>query len=105
MKVPKKLQHVRQLLQESIFLSSSLRNSLMEALERANPDDLDELEKLLLAATKEQNELFEKMVKYDDTFVPRIKQFRKSAVQNFHKKQESSERKNENPEELLKKLR
>ncbi len=99
-----KKQKLRELIQGSMFLDRKLKDELLADLDLAGPEELAVIEEAFTEAEKQQNQLVEKMVEHDDTFLTRLKQFKASTIRKYQKKVEKSERKKEQAEEILKKI-
>ena len=77
---------------------------MLEKLESVTPADLAILTSLFNDAEKKQDQLLTKIVKYDDTFVTRLKHFIKNEIRKFHGGVEKAQRKKEKVEEILKEI-
>jgi hypothetical protein len=94
-------QKLTTLIQGSMFLEEDLKIQLLQNLDKANEQDLKELETIFTASYEQQDSLIEKMLTYDPTFLPRLKDFKRTEIRGFQKQQETKERAEENPENIL----
>ena len=85
-------------------MKEDLKRKLLENLERVGPADFELLTALFGDAEKKQEKLLGKIVKHDDTFVPRLKNFIKSEIRKFHGGVEKAQRKKEKAEEILREI-
>ena len=91
-------------IQRSIFLKEDVKKKLLNNLERVNAHDLETLSALFGHAEKRQDALIGKIVKHDDSFLPRIKFFIKGVVRKYRAGVEKTGRKKEKAEDILKDL-
>jgi hypothetical protein len=86
MKKQKYIKKLIPLVRESIFMSEEVKARLLAKLERMEHTDLDELKEVLTAAKYKQDGLFEKIVAHDDTFLSRLKQWKRAEIRKeFHR--------------------
>ena len=104
MPTQKQIKNLRKEIQHSIFLKEDVKKRLLANLDRVGPVDFKLLTALFAKAEKNQDKLLRKIVKYDDTFVPRLKHFIKNEISRFHGGQEKAQRKKEKAEEILKEI-
>ncbi len=88
----------------SIFLKEEVKKRLLENLPRVSAQDLDTLAALFGHAEKHQDKLLKQIVKYDDTFVPRLKHFVKGEIRKYRGGVEKAQRKKEKAEDILKEI-
>ena len=74
------------IIRESIFLSEEVKDSLLANLERMEHGDLEELKDVLFAAKYKQDDLIKKIASHDESFVPRLKQWKRTEIRKeFHR--------------------
>ena len=100
----KQIEKLRSEIKRSIFLKEDAKRKLLENLNRASAHDIETLAALFGHAEKRQDKLLEKIVKYDDTFVPRLKHFVKGEIRKYSTGVEKAQRKKEKAEEILKEI-
>lgn len=105
MKKQKLLKKLAPLIQGCIFLEEDVKIKLLDNLDRFSDEDLQELKTVFDEAKGNQNGLIDKIVAYDKTFVPRLKQWKRKETRKEFKRYEKAQRKDEAAEKLLKKLR
>jgi len=88
----------------SIFLREDLKKKLLDNLDRLGDKDCATLAALFGHAEKRQDELLVKIVKYDDTFVPRLDHFIQAGIGKFRGGVEKKQRKKEKAEDILKEI-
>jgi hypothetical protein len=101
-KLPK--EKLRELIQGSMFLAKDVKESLLSNFDSLTEQDLSEIEELFIEAENKQSELIDKIVEFDETFLPRLRQFKKSEIRKYQKQVEEGERKVEKPEQILNKM-
>jgi hypothetical protein len=91
-------------IEKSFILREDLRDKLLANLDNLSPEDLALVKFMFDEADKTQNKLVNKMVKYDDAFAADVKHFIESEKSGYAQKKEKEHRKDENSEDLLKKI-
>ena len=94
-------QKLTSLIQGSMFLEEDLKIQLLQNLNKASAQDLQELQEVFTASHQQQDVLIGKILTYDSTFLPRLKDFKRTEIRGFQKQQETKERAEENPENIL----
>ncbi|MFC1748023.1 hypothetical protein ACFL2V_04380 [Pseudomonadota bacterium] len=96
MKKQKHIKKIKPLIVHSVFLTEDVKAQLLEGLEQMGHEDLEALKDILTVADKKQSNLIDEMAAYDDTFVSRLKQFKKTAIRKeFHRFEKSQKKKAE----------
>jgi hypothetical protein len=104
MQKQKKLKQLKPAIQGSIFLDNKLKKQLLENMDKLEGHDLEVLTALFGEAKKRQEDLVDQIVEFDDTFVARLKHFKKFEVAKYASAVESVQRKKEKAEDILKQL-
>lgn len=87
-----------------ILLAPELKDELVKILLYAEDEDFARIEQIIQKAEKKQQQLLEKMIRYDTTFTANLKQFTTSEYMQQQKKEEEASREEEEPESLLDQL-
>lgn len=101
MKKQTKINKIRVFVQGSLFVDETVKRELLANLDRINDEDLDLLFDEFGKAKKKQNKLVDKIVTCDDTFVERMKQFKKKQISDYYSTTEREQRKEESAENIL----
>lgn len=88
----------------SLFLKEDLKKKLLDNFDRLGDKDRETLAALFGHAEKRQDDLLKKIVKYDDTFVPRLDHFITAEIGKFRGGVEKKQRKKEKAEDILKEI-
>ncbi|MCC7197141.1 hypothetical protein IT413_03005 [Candidatus Peregrinibacteria bacterium] len=102
MHTQKSKQKLKKEIQHSIFLEENVKKELLESFDKLDDHDYRVLASLFGRAEKKQDKLIDKIVTYDETFVGRVKQFKKDEIKKYQKETENKQRKTEQAEDILK---
>ena len=100
----KQTQKLKNEIAGSLFLKEDLKKKLLDNLDRLDDKDRETLAALFGHAEKRQDDLLAKIVKYDDTFVPRLDHFITAGIGKFMGGVEKKQRKKEKAEDILKEI-
>lgn len=103
MKDPQK-QKLKDLIQGSLFLDKETKDSLLENFDALTEGELLNIQNLFEKSEINQNSLIEKIVRHDDTFLPRLKQFKHEEIKKYQHQAEKKERTKEKAEDILKQI-
>lgn len=97
-------QKLKELIQGSLFLEKDVKDSLLEKFDLLTNKELAQIQELFQESEQKQSDLVGKMVEHDQTFLPRLKDFKRAEIRKFQKKTEKKERTKEKAEDILKQI-
>lgn len=92
------------LIKGCLYISEELKRSLIANIDRISDKDLENLENTFNISERKQKKMIESMALHDADFLKDLKIFKKDEIRKSQKEIEKRQRKNENPEDLLKQI-